>query len=161
MGRIVGSYRKWRRGILAQREKNQRGYLGFMAKNNFKKTKPSVLKYPWEVLEPVRKYLADRLVDLEKKKKAVAKADPFGDRSRLDDNAAIDADAAEQVGHMQVSAIKQVLDRSIIQVRKAMTMVKLGKYGVCENCGKMIDTDRLMIMPEATLCVDCEKKREK
>jgi len=25
----------------------------------------------------------------------------------------------------------------------------------------MIDTDRLMIMPEATLCVDCEKKREK
>ena len=132
-----------------------------MAKNTVQKTKPSVLRYPWEVLEPVRKYLVDRLADLERKKKSVLKADPFEDKSRLYDNAAIDADAAEQVGHMQASAIKQALDRSIIQVRKAMTMVRLGKYGVCENCGKMIDTDRLMIMPEATLCVDCEKKREK
>jgi len=113
------------------------------------------------VLAPVRKYLADKLSILEKRKKLAAAADPFNDKSRLDDNAAIDADAAEQVGHMQASAIRQTLDRSIIQVRKALTRVKIGKYGVCENCGKMIDTDRLMIMPEATLCVDCEKKREK
>src|SRR3989344_3547420 len=113
------------------------------------------IKYPWEVLAPVRKYLADKLSILEKRKKLAA-ADPFNDKSRLDDNAAIDADAAEQVGHMQASAIRQTLDRSIIQVRKALTRVKIGKYGVCENCGKMIDTDRLMIMPEATLCVDCE-----
>ena len=119
------------------------------------------IKYPWEVLVPVRKYLADKLSILEKRKKLAAAADPFNDKSRLDDNAAIDADAAEQVGHMQASAIRQTLDRSIIQVRKALTRVKIGKYGVCENCGKMIDTDRLMIMPEATLCVDCEKKREK
>ncbi|OGC91871.1 hypothetical protein A2899_00480 [Candidatus Amesbacteria bacterium RIFCSPLOWO2_01_FULL_49_25] len=119
------------------------------------------IKYPWEVLAPVRKYLADKLSILEKRKKLAAAADPFNDKSRLDDNAAIDADAAEQVGHMQASAIRQTLDRSIIQVRKALTRVKIGKYGVCENCGKMIDTDRLMIMPEATLCVDCEKKREK
>jgi len=119
------------------------------------------IKYPWEVLAPVRKYLADKLSILEKRKKLAAAADPFNDKARLDDNAAIDADAAEQVGHMQASAIRQTLDRSIIQVRKALTRVKIGKYGVCENCGKMIDTDRLMIMPEATLCVDCEKKREK
>jgi len=25
----------------------------------------------------------------------------------------------------------------------------------------MIDTDRLMIMPETTVCVKCEKKKEK
>ncbi|OGC98988.1 hypothetical protein A2W16_00035 [Candidatus Amesbacteria bacterium RBG_16_48_31] len=62
---------------------------------------------------------------------------------------------------MQVSAIKQVADRSIIQIRKALSMIKVGKYGVCENCGKMIDTDRLMVMPETTLCVECERKREK
>src|SRR3990167_105028 len=119
------------------------------------------IKYPWEVLAPVRKYLADKLSILEKRKKLAAAADPFNDKSRLDDNAAIDADAAEQGGHMQASAIRQTLDRSIIQVRKALTRVKIGKYGVCENCGKMIDTDRLMIMPEATLCVSCEAKKEK
>ncbi len=42
-----------------------------------------------------------------------------------------------------------------------MAMVKIGKYGVCEKCGKMIDTERLMIMPETTICVSCEKKKEK
>ena len=129
--------------------------------NNKKKKSSRVIRYPWEVLEPVRRYLGERLATLEKRKRAVSEADPFRDKSRLDDNAAIDADAAEQVGHMQASALRQVLDRSIIQVRKAMSMMKIGKYGVCENCGKMIDTDRLMVMPETTLCVGCEKKREK
>ncbi len=126
-----------------------------------KKNHKTTIKYPWEVLTPVREYLTERLKNLEKRKKDVEKADPFSDKYRLDDNAAIDADAAEQVGHMQASAIKQTLERSIIQVRKAMSRIKLGKYGVCEKCGKMIDTDRLMIMPETTICVSCEKKREK
>ena len=46
-------------------------------------------------------------------------------------------------------------------MRKALTRIRFGKYGLCERCGKFIDTDRLMIMPETTLCVECEKKREK
>ncbi|MBI2587641.1 TraR/DksA C4-type zinc finger protein [Candidatus Amesbacteria bacterium] len=127
-----------------------------MAKGNKKG-----IRYPWEVLEPVRKYLAERLTILEKRKKEVVEADPFKDEMRLDDNAAMDTDAAEQVGHMQSSAFRQALDRSIIQVRKALSRIRIGKYGGCEKCGKMIDTDRLMVMPEATLCVECEKRREK
>ena len=39
--------------------------------------------------------------------------------------------------------------------------IKNKGYGICEDCGKMIDTDRLMIYPEATLCVSCEAKKEK
>ncbi|MBI4999343.1 TraR/DksA C4-type zinc finger protein [Candidatus Gottesmanbacteria bacterium] len=34
-------------------------------------------------------------------------------------------------------------------------------YGICERCGKMIDTDRLAVMPAAELCLECEKKKEK
>lgn len=114
-----------------------------------------------EVLRPVRDYLSEKLFGLEKRKKELSKEDPFSDKSRLLDNAAADADAAEKIGHMQVSALKQVADKSIIQIRKALTMIRVGKYGICEKCGKMIDTDRLMIMPEITICVSCEKKREK
>ena len=131
--------------------------------NNKKKTnsKKFQVKYPAEVLRPVRDYLSQRLFGLEKRKKELAQEDPFADKSRLEDNAAVDADAAERIGHMQVSAIKQALDRSMIQVRKALTRIKIGKYGICERCGKMIDTDRLMIMPETTVCIGCERKREK
>lgn len=117
--------------------------------------------YPSHVLEPVRRYLQSKLFGLDRRKKELDQADPFTDKSRLNDNAAIDTDAAERVGHMEVSAVKKALDRSMVQVRKALTMIKIGKYGLCENCGRMIDTDRLTVMPETTYCVDCEKKREK
>ncbi len=117
--------------------------------------------YPPEVLEPVRKHLGEKLSGLLKRKKILQQEDPFSDSSRLNDNAAIDADAAEQFGHMRVSALRSTMDRTIIQVKKALAMIKIGKYGVCERCGKFIDTDRLMILPETTLCVDCEKKKEK
>ncbi len=119
------------------------------------------IKYPKEVLEPVSVHLNTELSRLEKRKAELDKEDPFADRNRVDDNAAVDTDAAEQIGHMRVSAIKQTLDRSIIQIRKAMSRIKIGKYGLCERCGKFIDTDRLMIMPESTVCISCEKLKEK
>lgn len=117
--------------------------------------------YPAAVLKPVQEYLSQKLFGLEKRQKELSNEDPYADKSRLLDNAAADADAAERVGHMQVSAVKKAADRSMIQIRKALTRIKIGNYGMCENCGKMIDTDRLMIMPETTLCIDCEKKKEK
>lgn len=123
--------------------------------------KRTIISYPQEVLRPVKNYLSHRLFGLEKRKKDLAKEDPYLDASRLDDNAAMDADAAETTGHLEVSALKQAIDRSIIQIRKALTRIKFGRYGICDRCGKMIDTDRLMIVPETTVCVDCERKREK
>ncbi len=119
------------------------------------------IKYPTEVLKPVQKHLGQKLADLLRRKKELTSEDPFEDTSRLNDNAAVDADAAEQFGHLRVNALKKTLDRTIIQVRKAVTRIKIGKYGICENCGKFIDTDRLMVMPETTLCVDCGRKKEK
>lgn len=119
------------------------------------------IKYPTEVLQPVKRHLGQKLADLLRRKKELISEDPFEDVSRLNDNAAADADAAEQFGHLRVNALKRTLDRTIIQVRKAVTQIKIGKYGICERCGKFIDTDRLMVMPETTLCVDCERKKEK
>lgn len=117
--------------------------------------------YPSEVLTPVESHLKSKLKNLEKKKTDLEAEDPFTDKSRLDDNAAIDTDAAETVGHMEVSAVKKMVSLSMIQIRKALTTIRLGNYGLCERCGKMIDTDRLMVMPETTICVSCEKKKEK
>lgn len=124
-------------------------------------TKKVKTVYPKEVLKPVEEHLSAELNKLSKRKADIEVEDPFNDRTRVDDNAAVDTDAAEQVGHMQVNAVKLALDRSMIQIRKAMSRIKIGKYGLCERCGKFIDTDRLMIMPESTLCIVCEKQKEK
>jgi len=124
------------------------------------KTKGSKIHFPSNLLAPVGNFLQSRLKDLEKKRKNIDAQDPFKDGNRISDNA-IDTDAAEQFGHARTSALREALDRKIIQTKKALTRVKVGKYGICEDCGKMIDTDRLMVYPEATLCIDDERKREK
>lgn len=119
-----------------------------------------VVAFPAKVLEPVRAFLTREEKRLVKRGEELKQEDPFTDVRRVEDSAAPDTDAAEQSGHERISAIRRAVERKHIQVKKALTRIKLGKYGICEHCGKMIDTDRLMIMPEATLCVKCERERE-
>lgn len=120
-----------------------------------------VISFPAKLLEPIGAFLRREEKRLKERKQTLTKADPFQDVRRLSDNAALDADAAEQVGHERASAMRAQVDRKLIQIKKALSRIKIGKYGICEKCGKMIDTDRLMIMPEATVCIKCEKKKEK
>lgn len=119
------------------------------------------IRFPANLLFPVGKYLQVRLSLLQKRLKDIDGDDPFKDSTRLIDNASPDADAAEQFGHARASALKGELLKKIIQTKKALSRIKWGKYGVCEDCGQMIDTDRLVVYPEATKCVKCEAKREK
>ncbi|QQG47290.1 MAG: TraR/DksA C4-type zinc finger protein [Candidatus Woesebacteria bacterium] len=127
-----------------------------MSKKTKKEYPPT---FPATVLKPVSNFLSSQLSNLEKRKKKISRDDPFRNTARVDDNAAADIEADEQFGHARVSAIKEQIDRRIIQTRKALTRIKIGKYGICENCGQMIDTDRLMVYPEATRCIKCERKK--
>lgn len=117
--------------------------------------------FPKNLLNPIGKFLRDSLKHLERRKKDIEKEDPFKDFERGNENASPDTDAAEQFGHARSSAIRRELDRKIIQTRKALSRIKIGKYGICDDCGKMIDTERLMVNPIATYCAKCQEKREK
>lgn len=120
-----------------------------------------MFRFPINILKPVEDLLKKQKVETEKKMASLAKEDPFADPDRINDNASIDTDVKEQVGHQRVEAIKLELSRNLVRIRKALTKIRIGKYGVCERCGKMIDTDRLAVMPSAELCLECEKKKEK
>lgn len=119
------------------------------------------VSFPKKILRPVIRFLHLEQKRLEERKKVLEKEDPFLDVSRTSDNAAPDTEAAEQFGHARIEAMGKEIDRRLIGIRKALTRIKIGKYGICESCGKMIDTERLMVKPEATLCITCEKKKEK
>jgi len=125
------------------------------------KKRSNDFSFPKNLISPVGSFLKTQLSELKKRKESLSQEDPFANLGRAIDNASPDADAEEQFGHARTSAIREELDRKIVQTRKALAQVKIGKYGVCINCGKMIDTDRLMIYPEAILCIKCEKKKEK
>ena len=120
-----------------------------------------MIKFPTDVLNQIKNYLEQKRQETEHRIKDLKKEDPFEDKSRLLDRASEDSEAQSKAGHERVAALQQQLNLILIQTRKALTKIKIGNYGVCENCHKMIDTDRLAVMPTAVLCLNCEKKREK
>ena len=125
------------------------------------RTVKRMIAFPINILRPLQQYLVSTMKQLELRKRRIRSEDPFSDPGRVDDNASLDADAAEISGHDRAEAFRVEVDRRIITVRKALTKIRLGRYGLCENCGKMIDTDRLAVNPTAELCMDCEKKRKR
>ncbi len=118
------------------------------------------IKFPISVLKPLVSYLKGEERRLKVSKKELKKEDPFISGDRDKDNS-VDSDVAENVEHDRTSAMRKQVTRSIIAIRKTLTRIKLGKYGICANCGKMIDTDRLAVNPTAEYDVECETKMEK
>lgn len=129
--------------------------------SEIQKRSDSPIRYPMQLLRPVAAFLSDQLRQLKSRRQLLRTEDPFSNSGRIQDNAAPDADAEEQFGHATVVAIKRRIDIKIVQTRRALARIKIGKYGMCEKCGNMIDTDRLMVFPEATLCISCETKKER
>lgn len=121
----------------------------------------SRIKFPLKVLRPVKRHLQKEEEKLKKRKQSLEEEDPFANTDRVNDNAAVDTDAAEEIGHDRVMALKQEVDKTLIRIRKTLTKIKLGKFGLCETCSKLIDTDRLAIDPTVTDCIKCAKKTKK
>jgi len=57
---------------------------------------------------------------------------------------------------MAMMRSEQVSER-IEALQDALLRFQEDDYGRCENCGGRIDPERLQILPETTLCVDCAR----
>jgi len=118
------------------------------------------IKFPLKVLKPIRDYLTREESKLVRRKKALTKEDPYENTDRINDNAAIDTDAAEESGHERITALKKEIDKTLIRIRRTLTRIKIGKYGLCESCNRLIDTDRLAVNPTSSECMKCVKKKD-
>ncbi len=43
----------------------------------------------------------------------------------------------------------------------ALKRIEDGTYGTCQSCGRQIPEERLEARPWATLCIDCQRERER
>lgn len=120
-----------------------------------------MFKFPSSVLTNIKKFLEERLKLNKKRVANLSKEDPFSDVDRLNDNSSVDTDANEQFGHERVQALKKELEETDKKIKKALEKIKKGKYGFCEKCSKLIDTDRLSMLPMAEYCVACENNKGK
>lgn len=111
-------------------------------------------------LSKIYALLRRKRAELERRIQQLSLEDPFQDKDRLLDNAASDTEAREEVGHERIEALKNELMKNIELVKKALSNIGIGRYGLCESCHQPINKGRLQVFPEATFCIVCEQKRE-
>jgi len=87
--------------------------------------------------------------------------DPFTDPDHASDNAAVDTDVREQVGHETIEAQIKDMQKRRENIKTALLLIQKKKYGECEKCLKPIPLARLELVPEARYCVECENKLRK
>jgi len=117
------------------------------------------VSFPARLLKPIGRFLEEEIRKLSRTKKSVESGDPFLDIDRDKQNS-VEAEVDEQVGRLHSEVKSKFINRQIVQMKRALSRVRKGNYGICETCHKMIDTDRLAIKPDATVCVKCEKAKE-
>jgi DnaK suppressor protein len=69
------------------------------------------------------------------------------------------ADWEEQATKLEDQDALEGIEKSklqeISQIRDALKRIAEGGYGVCAQCGELIDPKRLKALPTATKCISC------
>ena len=65
------------------------------------------------------------------------------------------ADDAQEYDNML--SLEHTLELKLKDVTLALEKIENGTYGVCEKCGKEIETERLKAVPEARFCIKHNK----
>ena len=90
----------------------------------------------------------------------------FGER--VEEDALTSQDEKIEIGDRSVSVLGQDVElerlemkrRELRRVDDALSRLDEGVYGLCEDCDAEIAEERLEILPFATRCVECERRRE-
>lgn len=64
--------------------------------------------------------------------------------------------ATEGLSQERLAVEQGILEKLLMETRLALSKLKIGKYGICENCGRRIERARLKVYPQARYCLDCE-----
>jgi len=77
---------------------------------------------------------------------------PFGKREE---------EATESLELEKRLAMERRIKDQLGDIEIAMTKFETGKYGLCETCGKPIESARLELLPAARQCMNCKALQAK
>lgn len=52
------------------------------------------------------------------------------------------------------------LKRRVDSLEEQLSRIRQGTYGICERCGAPINPDRLAVLPDTNLCIECARTGE-
>ncbi len=110
---------------------------------------------PADFVNNLKRRLIAKDKSLTKQDNLLTAEDAYMAQGRATDNADPLDEAALEDNQKEITDIrKDAIKNMQLGVKKALAMIKIGKYGLCEVCGKPIDKARLEAFPEATTCVE-------
>lgn len=115
------------------------------------------------LLDKLKGKLKNRKANIEKELTQLTSEDPF--KVEMENELGRNADelgdeVTEQVGHSEILAEKEVLDKEKEEIERTLKKINTQTYGKCERCGKEIDPARLEAYPTTRYCLACEKELE-
>jgi DnaK suppressor protein len=72
------------------------------------------------------------------------------------------ADTASETYDRELDyTLEENSEHVLAEIDAALGRIDAGTYGTCTNCQKQIPEERLEALPWATLCIDCQRDRER
>lgn len=71
-----------------------------------------------------------------------------------------DENAAEVEEYEIHLALDKNLEKLLSETLRAIARIESGDYGKCESCKKEIGYERMEAFPSATLCIECQSKKD-
>lgn len=56
-------------------------------------------------------------------------------------------------------ALRERAQQHLAEIEEALEQLEMGIYGLCEECGKPIEPERLAVLSHTTVCSKCAKRR--
>jgi DnaK suppressor protein len=66
-------------------------------------------------------------------------------------------DATAAFDQAAAVSLRRGQELTLDQINHALERMAAGTYGACERCGQEIDFARLKAIPQATMCMSCQK----
>lgn len=116
-------------------------------------TKPMTNRERYDVL---RRILEERRGEIQEKLRAIREEIPsYQDEVRDTEEQSV-TDFAQEMDF----ALMEMKAQTLIRIDEALQRVDQGTYGTCDECGQDIAEARLLAVPFALLCLECQEREE-
>lgn len=115
----------------------------------------------------VAQHLRDQFIVNEQRRLEQERSEVQDELRRLRESMQIEVDVEPDEGDAEIfereknAALIAVLERRSQDIDAALQSIENDTYGTCARCGNAIETERLEVKPDATLCVTCQTEVER
>lgn len=111
-------------------------------------------------MDNIKEYLITKQKEIDKQLKSVGNNDPLFVET-VTGSSELGTAVWESEVHTELEVKKNSLAVFSKEIQKSLEKFKMGTYGICENCGKVIEEERLKVFPTAFSCIPCATSNSK